>query len=154
MTWSTVPKAISYALGFVSPKRPFSTEAQIELSYTVEKGLFRLNFFRLSFRLADPVEKLIPKRFTRVFLTERIVHPTTKHTPTPPYGHTPIPGATQQYRTRRRRWRGYHCCCLSQQVSVAHSYYSSGRQQRVSCIARRQQRAVSIPCCQQRLRLL
>ena len=30
-------------------KRPFSTEAQIGLSYTVEKGLFRLNFFRLSF---------------------------------------------------------------------------------------------------------
>ena len=40
-------KAISYTVGFVSRKRPFSTEAQIELSYTVEKGLFRLNFFRL-----------------------------------------------------------------------------------------------------------
>ena len=38
-------KAISYTVGFVSRKRPFSTEAQIELSYTVEKGLFRLNFF-------------------------------------------------------------------------------------------------------------
>ena len=38
-------KAISYAVGFVSRKRPFSTEAQIGLSYAVEKGLYRLNFF-------------------------------------------------------------------------------------------------------------
>ena len=42
-------KAISYTVGFVSRKGPFSTETQIELSYTVEKGLFRLNFFRLTF---------------------------------------------------------------------------------------------------------
>ena len=41
--------AISYTVGFVSRRRPFSTEAQIGLSYTVEKGLFRPNFFRLSF---------------------------------------------------------------------------------------------------------
>ena len=34
------PKAISYTVGFVSRKRPFSTEAQIKLSYTVERGLF------------------------------------------------------------------------------------------------------------------
>ena len=40
-------KAISYAVGFVGRKRPFSTEAQIGLSYAVEKGIFRLNFFRL-----------------------------------------------------------------------------------------------------------
>ena len=42
-------KANSYTVGFVSRKRPFSTEAQIGLSHTVEKGPFRLNFFRLSF---------------------------------------------------------------------------------------------------------
>ena len=36
-----------YTVGFVSRKRPFSTEAQIGLSYTIEKGLFRLSFFRL-----------------------------------------------------------------------------------------------------------
>ena len=35
-------KAISYAVGFVSRKRPFSTEAQIGFSYAVEKELFRL----------------------------------------------------------------------------------------------------------------
>ena len=35
------PKAISYTVGFVSRKRPFSTdEAQSKLSYTVERGLF------------------------------------------------------------------------------------------------------------------
>ena len=33
-------KAISYTVGFVSRKWRFSTEAQIELSYTVDKGLF------------------------------------------------------------------------------------------------------------------
>ena len=38
-------KAISYTVGFVSRKRPFSTVAQIGLSYTVEKGHFRLDFF-------------------------------------------------------------------------------------------------------------
>ena len=72
-------KAIAYAVGFVSRKRPFSTEAQIGLAYAVEKGLFRLNFFRLRiptggssrrnrlFRLDPPVEKLSRKSFTRVF---------------------------------------------------------------------------------------
>ena len=72
-------KAIFYAVGFVSRTRPFSTEAQIGLSYAVEKGLFRLNFFRLRnptggssrktrlFRLESPVEKLSRKSFTRVF---------------------------------------------------------------------------------------
>ena len=41
-------KAISYTVGFVSRKRPFSADAQIGLSYTVQKGLFRLNFFCVS----------------------------------------------------------------------------------------------------------
>ena len=36
---------ISYTVGFVSRKRPFSTEAKIELSYTVEKGFFDSTFF-------------------------------------------------------------------------------------------------------------
>ena len=89
-------KAISYtAVGFASRKRPFSTEAQIGLSYTVEKGLSRLNFFRLSFptggsgrktrlfRLDLSVEKLSRKSFTPVFCTHRIAHPTTKHNHTP-----------------------------------------------------------------------
>ena len=101
-------ETISYTVGFFSRKRPFSTEAQIELSYTVEKGLFRLRIAtggssrktRL-FRLDPPVEKLSPKSFTRFFLTHRIVHPTTKHTPIRPHGHTPIPGTTLQYHTRR-----------------------------------------------------
>ena len=72
-------QAISYTVGFVSQKRPSSTEALMGRSYTVEKGLFRLNFFRLRiptgessrktrpFRLDPPVEKLSRKSFTRVF---------------------------------------------------------------------------------------
>ena len=127
-------KAIYHAVGFVSRKRPFSTEAQIGLSYAAEKGLFlRLNVFRLRiptggssrktrfFRLDSPVEKLSRTSVTRVFWTDRIAHPTINHTPTRPHGHTPISGTTMQYHKRRWRWLGYPCCCFSQQVSVAHS---------------------------------
>ena len=68
--------------------------------YTFEKGLFRLNLFRLSFptggssrktrlfRLKLSVEKPSRKTFTPVFLTHRIAHPTTKHKPTRPHTHT------------------------------------------------------------------
>ena len=103
-------KAISYAVGFVSRKRPFSTEAHIGLSYAVEKGLFRLNFFRLKiptggssrkarlFRLDPPVEKLGRKSFTPVFLNRP--HRSSHHQ-THPHGHTPIPSTTLQHHTRR-----------------------------------------------------
>ena len=78
-SYNSRSRAISYTVGFVNRKRPFSTEAQIGLSYTVEKGLFRLNFFRLSFptggssrktrlfRLDPSVEKLSRRSFTPVF---------------------------------------------------------------------------------------
>ena len=91
------PKAISYAVGFVSRKRPFSTEAQIGLFLTqCGKGLFRLNFFRLrtptggssrKTRLfpLDPVQKLSRKSFTRVF--EPIASPIPPPN-THPHGHT------------------------------------------------------------------
>ena len=72
------------------------------------------------FRLDPPVEKISRNSFFTCFFN-RIVYPTTKHTPTRPHGHTSITGTTQQYHTRRRPWRGYHCCCFSQQVSVAYS---------------------------------
>ena len=50
MEWGKKKKVrLCLTVGFVSRKRPFSTEAPIGLSYTVEKELFRLNFFRLSF---------------------------------------------------------------------------------------------------------
>ena len=90
-------KAISYAVGFVSRKRHFPTEAQIGLSHEVEKRLFRLNFFRLRistggssrktrlFRLDPPVEKLSRKSFTRVF--ESIASPIPPPN-THPHGHT------------------------------------------------------------------
>ena len=93
-------KAISYTVEFVSRKRPFLTEAQIGLSYTVEKRLFRLNFCRLRFPTGGSGRKtrffrldgqLSRKSFTRVFLTDRIAHPTTKthtHTATRPHTHT------------------------------------------------------------------
>ena len=74
--YHTKYQAISYAVGFVSRKRPFSTEAQIGLSYEVEKGLFRPNFFRLRIptggssrktRIFRLEEKLSRKSFTCVF---------------------------------------------------------------------------------------
>ena len=91
----------------------FRLKPKIGLSYAVEKGLFRLNFFRLRiptggssrktrlFRLGSSVEKLSRKSVTRVFLTDRIAHPTTKHTATRPHGHTPTPSSTLQYHTMR-----------------------------------------------------
>ena len=78
---------ISYTVGFVSRKRPFSTEAQVELSYTVEKGLFRLNFFRLRMPTSGSSRKTQSKKNCPRFLTHRIAHPTTKHTPTRPHTH-------------------------------------------------------------------
>ena len=92
---------LSNTVGFVSWKRPFSTEAQIELTYRIENGFFRLNYFRLRIpTLADSVEKLATLRLDpppssrktqsrknyTFFFTDRIVHPTTKHTPTRPHG--------------------------------------------------------------------
>ena len=50
-------RAFSYAVGFVSRKRPFSTEARVGLSYAVEKVLFRPNFFRLSFPTRESSRK-------------------------------------------------------------------------------------------------
>ena len=96
-------KAISYTVGFVSRKRPFSTEAQIGLSYAVEKGLFRLNFFRLSFPTGGSSRKSnffdwirqsknsVEKVLHVFFFTLRIHHPTTKliHMLTHPHTHTP-----------------------------------------------------------------
>ena len=58
-------------VGCVRRKRPFSTQAQIGLSYA-------LNFFSR-------------KIFTRVFLSIASL------IPPPPHAHTPVPGTTQQY---------------------------------------------------------
>ena len=99
----SVCKAISYAVGFVSRKR-FSTEAQIGLSYTAEKGFFDSTFFDWEFRLADPVrkldffdwmvEKLSRKSFTPDFEPiASLIPPQSTH----PHAHTPISGTTQQY---------------------------------------------------------
>ena len=82
-----------------------SKTAQMGLSCTVEKGLFRLNFFRLSFptggssrktwlfRLDLSVEKLSRVSITPVF--EPIAYRSSHHKT----HHTPIPGSTQQYHT-------------------------------------------------------
>ena len=88
----------------VRRKRPFSTEAQIiGLSYTVEKGFFRLNFFGLKipiggssrktrvFRLDPPVEKTQSKKFYTCFFNRShrsSHHQTHTHTTTRPHTHT------------------------------------------------------------------
>ena len=82
-------KAIAnYTVGFVSRKRPFSTEAQIDISYAVEKGLFRLNFFRLRIPTGGSSRKTQSKRFYTCFLnrSHRLSHHQTHtHTATHPY---------------------------------------------------------------------
>ena len=118
-------KACSYTVGFFSRKRPFSTEAQIGLSYTIEKGLLRLNFFRLSFptwrssRKSFCQSKNSVEKFCTCFLNPS--HRSSHHKPhthktTHPY-QVPHSSIIQQ----RRRCLGYHCCCFSPQVSVVHS---------------------------------
>ena len=88
---------------FVSRKRPFSTEAQIGLSYTVEKGLVRLNFStefsdqKLDFfywicQSKNSVEKVLHLFFEPI---ASLIPPQNIH----PHAHTPIPGTTQQYHT-------------------------------------------------------
>ena len=135
--------AISYTGGFVSRKRPFSTEAQIGLSYTVEKGLFRLNFFRLRIRTGgssrklyffnwilqskNSVEKVLPPILNPSHRLSQ--HKAHTHTPTHPY-QVPHSSIIQQ----RRRCLCYHCCCFSPQVSVAHSWLRSP----AACITQQQ----------------
>ena len=96
--------------GFVTRKRPFSTEAQIHIfSYTVEKSLSRLNFFRLRFPTTggssrktselfrldlskNSVEKVLYLFFEPI---ASLIPPKNTHQ----HAHTPIPGTTQQYHT-------------------------------------------------------
>ena len=125
-------KAISYTVGFVSRKRPFSTEAQIELSYTVEKGLLRLNFFRPSFLTGGSSRKTQSKKFHTCFFKpshRSSHHKTHTHMTTHPY-QVPHSSIIRQ----RRLCLGYHCCCFSPQVSVAHSELRSP----AACITRQQ----------------
>ena len=140
----SLSRAISFTVGFVTRKRPFSTEAQIGLSDTVEKGLFRLNFFRLSFPTGGSSRKLDfstgsvsrktrSKQFYTCFLNpshRSSHHKTHTHTPIHPY-QVPHSSIIQQ----RRRCLGYHCCCFSPQVSMAHSELRSP----AACITRQQQ---------------
>ena len=81
-----ISEAISYTVGFVSRKRPFSTEAQIELSYTVEKGLFRLRI-----PAGGSSRKTQSKKFYKCFLKRShrsSHHQTHTHTATRPHTHT------------------------------------------------------------------
>ena len=56
---NATPDAISHTVGFVSRKRPFSTEAQIGLSYNRKsKRAFSTQFFRLSFPTGGSSRKL------------------------------------------------------------------------------------------------
>ena len=119
-------KAIAHAVGFVSRKRPFPTGAQIGLSYAVEKGLFRLNFFRLRipivgssrktrlFRLeknsiistGSSSRKTQSKRFYTCFLNRShrsSHHQTHTHTATWPHTHTKYPTAVS-YKALTLAW--------------------------------------------------
>ena len=105
--------------------RPFLIQSDL----SVENGLFRLKpkssfltqskkgfldstCFDWEFRLADPLEKLdffdwilqsknSVEKVLHVFFEPIASFIPPPNTPTRPYGHTPIPGATLQYHTRR-----------------------------------------------------
>ena len=85
-------------------ERPFSTEAQIGLPFTVEKKLFRLSSptggssrKTLLFRPGMPVEKL-GRKSLHLFLfnpSPSLIQPQNTHA----HAHTLIPDITQQYHT-------------------------------------------------------
>ena len=138
----------------LKPKSSFFTQSKRALSiqlFSTENSDWLIQSKKSSCSTGSSRRKTQSKKFYMCFLnrSHRLSHYQARtHTATYPY----IPGITLQYHTRRWRWRGYHCCCccFSQQVSVVHSLFPSP----AACITRRQQRAVSIPCCQQRFRLL
>ena len=77
-----------------SRKRAFSTQ------------LFSTEFSDWGIQSKNSVEKLSRKSFTRVFLTHRIDHPTTKNTP---HAHTPtqphkVPHSTVSYKALTLAW--------------------------------------------------
>ena len=149
-------KAISYTVGFVSRKRPFSTEAQIGLSYAVEKGLFRLDFFRLSFPTGGSSRKSnffdwiryffdwirqsknSVEKSSHVFFNPS--HPSSHHqthphahTPTH-HTHTPTPGTTQHSINNNIEGAdaGMAITVVASRRKSAWRIPSSARQQRVS----------------------
>ena len=136
-------KSISYTVGFVGRKMP-----QIGLSYTVEKGLFWLNFFRLSFptgvfsrksqffRLDPPaVEKLSRKSFTYTCFYspshQSSHHQTHTHMPTHPHVHTPTPGTTQ-HSIIQGADAGLSIAAVASRRKSSWRIPSSARQQRVA----------------------
>ena len=134
-----VYKTSSYAVGFVSRKRPFWAEAQIELFYTVEKELFRLSDLTCGSsrkRVFEPIASLIP--------------PQTTH----PHTHTPIPNnwyhTAVSYNSADAAVTTAAASRFSPHVRVVHSEFHPP----AACIIRWQQRAVSMPFCQQQLHLL
>ena len=180
-------QAISYSVGFVSRKRPFSTKAQIGLSYAVEKGLYRLNFFstensdwriqskRSTLSTGFSTRKTQSKKKSTCFLnrSHRSSHyQTHTHTDTRPYTHTRYHIAGS-YRAPTLAWLSLLLLVAGSQrgaflALLASSVYHTTAAARgidpmlpttaASAVALAvlgwQQRAVSIPCCQQRLRPL
>ena len=126
-------KAISYTVRFVSRKRPFSTEAQIELSYTVEKGLFRLNFFRRRIPTGGSSRKPQSKKFYMCFLNRShrsFHHQTHIHTATRPHTITRYHTAVS-YKALTAD-AGVAITAVASRSKAAWRIPSSARQQRVS----------------------
>ena len=86
-----VPKASSYAVGYVDRKGPFPIGDQIVLSYAVEKGLFQCQLFQPSNPIRTSGRKFrLFRRDVRIgfldrksFQPRRTSHHPTKYTITP-----------------------------------------------------------------------
>ena len=154
-------QAISYTVGFVSRKRLVSTEAQIgraflrsrKRGFSTQLCLTELSDWgiqskNLTFLTGSASRKTQSKKvYTGLFIPSHRSshHKTHTHTPTQSY-QVPHSSIFQE----RRRCLGYHCSCFSPQVSVAPSELRS----QAACITRHQYRALPMPFCQRRLRLL
>ena len=138
-----IPDKVPNVFRFIGLLGPFLTQSDVSVENgrfrlkpksgflkQSKKGLFDSIFFDRVFRLGNPVEKLdffdwicqsknSVEKVLHLFLNPShrpSHHKTHTHTPTHPY-QVPHSSIIQQ----RRRCLGYHCCCFSPQVSVAHS---------------------------------
>ena len=97
-----------------SRKRAFSTQL-----FSTEFSDWGIQSKNSTFSTGSVSRKTQSKKFYTCFFNpshRSSHHKTHTHTPTHPY-QVPHSSIIQQ----RRRFLGYHCCCFSPQVSVAHT---------------------------------
>ena len=127
-------KAISYTVGFVSRKRPFSTDAQIELSST-EFSDWGIQSKNLTFSTGSVSRKIQSKKFFTCFFNpshRSSHHKTHTHTPTHPFRVPHTPTRCHTAVSYNSADAGLAITAVASRRKSAWCTPSSARQQRVS----------------------